>query len=72
MAESLTFPGLGGTSLAVPGEPRCPRRGPGGPLHTAALEAAPLAREGPDHGEAAGGKSPARRQPLDSQGWGRG
>lgn len=71
MAESLASLGPGGTSPSVPGEPRCPRRGPGGPLHTAALEAAPLAREGPDHREVVGGKSPARRQPLDSQGWGR-
>ena len=72
VAESFPSSGLGGTSPAVPGEPRCPCGGPGGPLHTAALEAAALAREGPDHGEAVGGKSPARRQLLDSQGWGRG
>lgn len=44
----------------------------GGPQLTAALEAAPLARESLDHREAVGGKSPTRQQPLNAQDWGRG
>lgn len=47
-------------------------RGAGGPQVTAALEAAPLARETLDHGEAVRGKSLTRQQPLNAQDWERG
>lgn len=69
VADSLTSTGLGGTSSCARG---ALLSSDGGAWHALALEDASLAREEPHHGEAVERQSPARQQPLDSQGRGSG